>query len=246
MIDLHCHILPNIDDGAKSIDEAIGLVRLAAEQGVSRMVATPHIHLGIFDNNLQSINVAYAVLCDALALTNLDVQVRAAAEVRISPEIMLFIEQQQLPFLGRYQQKDVLLLELPSSHIPPGTDKLISWLLAKNVLPMIAHPERNRELQTHPERITPFVQAGCLLQLTAASLIGDMGPASQQLSEHFLKRKLYSIVASDCHSLNRRPPKLALAHDAISALVDEEYAYRLTTSMPRLISNVLFAQGCDQ
>jgi protein-tyrosine phosphatase len=240
MIDLHCHILPHIDDGAKSIDEAIALVALAAEQGVSRMVATPHIHLGIYDNNLQSINAAYRGLCDALALTNIDIQVRAAAEVRISPEIMLFIEQQQIPFLGYYQQKNVLLLELPSSHIPPGTDKLINWLLAKDVLPMIAHPERNRELQTHPDRIKPFVQSGCLLQLTAASLIGDRGPSAQQLSEYLVRKKLYSIVASDCHSLNRRPPKIALAYDAISTLVDEDYAYLLSNATPYSISSSLF------
>jgi protein-tyrosine phosphatase len=239
MIDLHCHILPNIDDGAKSMDEAIGLVTLAVEQGISRMVATPHIHLGIYDNNLQSINVAYGILCDALALTNLDVQVRVAAEVRISPEIMLFIEQQQLPFLGRYGQKDVLLLELPSSHIPPGTDKLISWLFSNNVLPMIAHPERNRELQTYPERIAPFVQAGCLFQLTAASLLGDLGPAPQRLSEHFIQQRIYSILASDCHSLQRRPPKMAAAQQQI-ALFDEQYAHELTTIMPQEISDALF------
>jgi len=243
MIDLHCHILPNIDDGAKSIDEALGLIALAVEQGVTRMVATPHIHLGVFDNNLQTIHYAYGVLSDALALTDLNIEVCVAAEVRITPEILQFIEQQQLPFLGRHQQKDVLLLELPSSHIPPGTDKLIQWLLAHDVLPMIAHPERNRELQAHPDRIMPFVKAGCLLQLTAASLIGDMGPIPQQLSEYLLKRKLYSIVASDCHSLNRRPPKLALAYDAISQLVDEDYAYSMTTVMPDSISSSLFEQA---
>ncbi|QDE31748.1 MULTISPECIES: tyrosine-protein phosphatase [Shewanella] len=245
MIDLHCHILPNLDDGAKSIDEAIGLVALAVEQGVSRMVATPHIHLGIFNNNLQSINKAYDVLCEALALTSLDVQIRTAAEVRITPEIMLFIEQQQLPFLGRYQQKDVLLLELPSSHIPPGTDKLISWLLERNVLPMIAHPERNRELQSHPERINPFVRSGCLFQLTAASLIGDMGPGPQKLSEFFIKQKLYSIMASDCHSLNRRPPKLMQASNIVTELTSQEYAYALTTLVPDNISNALFAECGD-
>ncbi|MEO3680731.1 CpsB/CapC family capsule biosynthesis tyrosine phosphatase [Shewanella vesiculosa] len=243
MIDLHCHILPNIDDGAKSIDEALGLIALAVEQGVTRMVATPHIHLGFFDNNLQTILSAYGVLSDALALTDLNIEVCVAAEVRITPEILQFIEQQQLPFLGHHQQKDVLLLELPSSHIPPGTDKLIQWLLAHDVLPMIAHPERNRELQAHPDRIMPFVKAGCLLQLTAASLIGDMGPSPQQLSEYLLKRKLYSIVASDCHSLNRRPPKLALAYDAIRQLVDEDYAYSMTTVMPDSISSSLFEQA---
>jgi protein-tyrosine phosphatase len=243
MIDLHCHILPNIDDGAKSIDEALGLIALAVEQGVTRMVATPHIHLGVYDNNLQTIHSAYGVLSDALALTDLNIEVCVAAEVRITPEILQFIEQQQLPFLGRHQQKDVLLLELPSSHIPPGTDKLIQWLLAHDVLTMIAHPERNRELQAHPDRIMPFVKAGCLLQLTAASLIGDMGPSPQQLSEYLLKRKLYSIVASDCHSLNRRPPKLALAYDAIRQLVDDDYAYSMTTAMPDSISSSLFEQA---
>jgi protein-tyrosine phosphatase len=239
MIDLHCHILPNIDDGAKSVDESLGLISLAIEQGVTRMVATPHIHLGIFDNNLLSISAAFAVLSSALAQANLTVEIRTAAEVRIAPEIMPFIEQQQLPFVGRYEQHHVLLLELPSSHIPPGSDKLVSWLLANNVLPMIAHPERNRELQTHPDRIKPFVQAGCLFQLTAAALLGDMGPAPQQLSEHFIQQRIYSILASDCHSLKRRPPKMAAAKQHI-ALFDEHYAHELTTTMPQKISDALF------
>lgn len=243
MIDLHCHILPSIDDGAKSLEEALSLIELAAKQGVSRMVATPHIHLGIFDNNVQTINDAFVKLSAALEPVECNIAVRAAAEVRISPEIMLFIEQKKLPFIGRFEDKDVLLLELPSSHIPPGTDKLISWLLANNVLPMIAHPERNRELQAHPDRITPFIKSGCLLQLTAASLVGDMGPSPQQLSEYYLKQKLYSIVASDCHSLKRRPPKLSLARDTITTLVSDEYAYLLTTETPHIISQSLFEKS---
>ncbi|MDO6619801.1 MULTISPECIES: CpsB/CapC family capsule biosynthesis tyrosine phosphatase [unclassified Shewanella] len=240
MIDLHCHVLANIDDGAKSVDEALSLMALAQEQGVTRMVATPHIHLGIYDNDINSISAAYKALSQALVSSNIAIELRAAAEVRISPEIVLFVEQHKLPFIGHYQQKDVLLLELPSSHIPAGTDRLISWLLSKNVLPMIAHPERNRELQNHPHRIKPFVQAGCLFQLTAASLIGDFGSAPQQLSEQFLKERFYSIIASDCHSLKRRPPKIAQAKQLVSSLVDEEYAFALTTEMPRTISNSLF------
>ena len=241
MIDLHCHILPNIDDGAKSVEEAVSLVHLAVAQGVSRMVATPHIHLGIYDNNRYTIAAAYAVLSNAINIEKVDIEIRTAAEVRITPEIMMFVEQQQLPFIGHYQDKNVLLLELPSSHIPPGTDKLIMWLLDHNVLPMIAHPERNRELQMHPDRIKPFVQAGCLFQLTAASLVGDMGPAAQQLSKYWLKLQVYSIVASDCHSLKHRPPKLMLARQLISELVDDDYATMITSVTPGIISNALFS-----
>ncbi|WP_445776336.1 tyrosine-protein phosphatase [Shewanella sp.] len=239
MIDLHCHILAGIDDGAKSVDEALALIALAEQQGVSRMVATPHIHLGIFDNNLQTINTAYAVLADAVRQSGLSVELYAAAEVRIAPEIPLFIEQQKLPFLGRYNNHDVLLLELPSSHIPAGTDKLVNWLLARNVLPMIAHPERNRELQSHPERINAFVQAGCLLQLTASSLLGDMGASAKYLSEDWIKQRVYSIVASDCHSIKRRPPKMAEAIQLITELTAVDYAEQIGTVTPKLISDAL-------
>jgi protein-tyrosine phosphatase len=240
VFDLHCHILPGIDDGAKSVDEALALITLAEQQGITHMVATPHIHLGIFDNSIATITEAFDSLQQQLALTNIKLQVRAAAEVRICPEIMWFIEHKQLPFLGRYQDMDVLLLELPSSHIPPGTDKLISWLLSKNVMPMIAHPERNRELQAYPERIKLFDQSGCLFQLTAASLLGDMNPAAQLVAEQWVTEKRYTVVASDCHSLLRRPPKLAQAWQRVSELTDIDYANNVTRIMPALISSCLF------
>ncbi|WP_434938283.1 tyrosine-protein phosphatase [Shewanella sp. HL-SH8] len=240
MFDLHCHILPGIDDGAKSIDEALALLELAEQQGITHMVATPHIHLGVFDNNISTITAAFELLQQEYALRGGKVNIRAAAEVRICPEIMFFIERQQLPFIGKFADKDVLLLELPSSHITPGTDKLISWLLSKNVLPMIAHPERNRELQAHPERIELFARLGCLFQLTGASLLGDMSDAAKSLAEKWIIEKRYTIVASDCHSVNRRPPKLAQAWQRVCELTDKQYADDVTRNTPALISACLF------
>lgn len=239
MIDLHCHILPAIDDGAKSIDEALKLIELAAEQGVSRMVATPHIHPGMFDNNISSINASFNLLLSHIP-KNINIQIRTAAEVRICPEIMPLVLAQQLPFIGQYDDKKVLLLELPSSHIPPGTDNLIKWLNNNNITAMIAHPERNREFQSYPERIDAFVRLGCLFQLTASSLLGDMGEKPQVLSELWIKQKLYSIIASDCHSLKRRPPKLDLAFKRTVELVDHDYAHSLLDIMPGKISESLF------
>ncbi|MCL1143243.1 tyrosine-protein phosphatase [Shewanella gaetbuli] len=239
MIDLHCHILPNIDDGAKSIDEALTLIELAQQQGVTRMVATPHIHLGIFDNDLAKITAAYQLLQANLPADN-KVDIRAAAEVRICPEIMMLAEQGKLPFIGQYDNKNVLLLELPSSHILPGTDKLINWLKQQDIICMIAHPERNRELQAHPDRINPFVKQGCLFQLTAASLLGDMGEKPLALSQQWISQQLYSIIASDCHSIKRRPPKLQQAFDITEQRVNSEYAEKLLYSTPKRISDALF------
>ncbi len=240
MIDLHCHILPGIDDGAKSIDESIALLQLAAEQGITHVVATPHIHLGIFDNTLASINAAFELLVNDTRFSQLNLALNTAAEVRICPEIIPFIENSQIPFLGKYQDKDVLLLELPSSHIPPGADKLVRWLVARNIIPMIAHPERNRELQTHPERIQMFQRLGCLFQLTASSLLGDMGNKALQLSEDWIKQRLYTIVASDCHSIKRRPPKLAMARERVIELTNIDYATDLVVNTPKIISDSLF------
>jgi protein-tyrosine phosphatase len=240
VFDLHCHVLPGIDDGAKSMDEALALIALAEQQGITHMVATPHIHLGVFDNNMSTITAAFELLQQEYALSGGKVKIHAAAEVRICPEIMFFIERQQLPFIGEFDDKKVLLLELPNSHIPPGTDKLISWLLANNVLPMIAHPERNRELQAHPERIEMFVRFGCLLQLTAASLLGDMSDAAKAIAEKWIIEKRYTIVASDCHSVLRRPPKLAQAWQRVCDLTDRQYADDVTRITPALISACLF------
>lgn len=239
MIDLHCHILPGIDDGAKSVDEALELINLAYSQGIRRMVATPHIQPGMFNNDVASIQAAYHGLMSHLPADN-GMQIRAAGEVRICPEIMPMAEQQKLPFIGQFDAKDVLLLELPSSHIPPGTDKLVKWLSQHNIIAMIAHPERNRELQSHPERIEPLVKLGCLFQLTASSLLGDMGEKPLGLSEMWIKQQLYSIIASDCHSLKRRPPKLALAYQRTIELVDQQYAVNLVEIQPRAISDCLF------
>lgn len=240
MIDLHCHVLAGIDDGAGTLDESIALVKLAVEQGVSRIVATPHIHFGRFDNSKSVIEKALKQLNEAVAEQGVDIELAAAAEVRLTGELPLLIDKSVIPFLGVYQGNQVLLLELPHSHIPTGTDRLIKWLANRNILPMIAHPERNRELQQHPERIRIFTEHKCLFQLTAASLLNDMSEQAQVLAEHWLQQRLYSIVASDSHSLKRRPPKMTEAFAKVVELTDKDYAQQLFVVTPKIISDALF------
>ncbi|NMH65374.1 tyrosine-protein phosphatase [Shewanella salipaludis] len=240
MIDLHCHILPGLDDGAREMDDAIALVRLAAEQGISRMVATPHIQIGRFDNNLATIQAALSSLNEAIAPLDLGVDIRAGAEFRICPEVMMLAERNELPFIGEYQGAKVLLLELPHSQVPAGSDRLVDWLIRNNILPMIAHPERNRELQAFPDRIRPFVRSGCLFQLTAASLVGDFGDVAMALSERWLGEQLFTVIASDAHSEKRRPPKLAQAFARAKELIGETQALELVQQRPCAISQSLF------
>ncbi|MDX3774067.1 hypothetical protein QE250_08090 [Chromatiaceae bacterium AAb-1] len=243
MFDLHNHILPGIDDGARETSDSLALLQLAHEQGITHVLATPHIHPGRYDNTPQLIRQKLQALQQQLAETALPVKLAAAAEIRICPEILPMAQQQLLPFIGRYQHYNVVLLELPHSHIPAGTDKLISWLLRHNILPMIAHPERNRELQASPQKIVPFISAGCLFQLTAAAITGEMGEKPQLLATTWLDQKLFYIVASDAHSVQRRPPRMAQAYQIVRQSAGEEYAEQLFNLNPGQLSQPVFAEG---
>ncbi len=239
MIDVHCHILPGIDDGAANLAESMALLRLAVADGITHMVATPHINPGYFDNNRQTINHALAELRATVAAEQLDIQLAAAAEVRVTADLMLAVERQQLPFLGSWQGQSVLLLEFPPSHIPPGSDKLIKWLSQKGIVAMIAHPERNREVQANLALLDPLRRLGCLFQLTASSLLGDLGERHQATARQLVQNRLYHVMASDCHNVHRRPPRLTASIEHVSKLADADYANSLVFGNPQALTATL-------
>lgn len=240
MIDLHCHIIPGIDDGAQTIEESTQLVKHAVESGITHMVCTPHIQLGRFDNTKDGIHAAYMQLQQHIQAENIAMQLAFAAEVRICPEIMILAKQQKLPFLGRWDNKDVLLLELPHSHIPAGTEQLIGWLHKNGIVPMIAHPERNREILANPDKFQMLRKQQCLFQLTASSLIGDFGEGPLTLAEQFLQEDWITVIATDTHNLKRRPPKMREAKLATEKLVGKQKAQQLVNDSPWAISQHLF------
>ncbi|WP_348728353.1 CpsB/CapC family capsule biosynthesis tyrosine phosphatase [Rheinheimera texasensis] len=239
MIDLHSHILPNIDDGAADESETLALLRLAAADGIRQMVATPHINPGYFDNNKLTINTALASARALIHQHQIPLQLAAAAEVRLTEQLIPAIEQQQMPFLGLWQSQRVLLLELPHSHVPAGTDKLLKWLGRQQIIAMIAHPERNRDIQTNPALLQSLKNAGCLFQLTASSLLGDLGDRHQQCAEFLVRQRIYQVMATDCHNLQRRPPKLRLARQTLAQLTDDDYAEALVCGHPAQITATL-------
>jgi protein-tyrosine phosphatase len=146
MIDIHTHILANLDDGANDMSESLKMAKQAHLDGISRLVCTPHIHQGYFDNSTNNIRSAYKLFIKKLSENNCPLNIAYSAEVRICPEIIEWLESGQIPLMGQWQGKKVLLLELPHSHIPPGTEHLIKWLIDHDFQPLIAHPERNRDI----------------------------------------------------------------------------------------------------
>lgn len=235
MIDLHCHYLPGIDDGAQTVDEAITLARAAVRAGIHTSVLTPHVHVGRYDNTLASIQRSFAAFRQVLASHGVPLSIRIGGEVRIAAEIMPLIENEQVPFIGQLSGDRIMLLEFPHSHLVVGGEKLIKWLLDRRIRPLIAHPERNKDVMRNVDKIGEYVAMGCLLQVTGGSIIGQFGKTAQSCAYALLDRNWVSVVATDAHNMEHRPPNLNLARDALVAMGGVQYARDLTETFPAKI-----------
>jgi len=217
MIDIHCHFLPGIDDGPDSMDEALALALAAVADGITHSILTPHIHPGRWDNDAAGIHRAVDAYREALRADQVPLEIGFAAEVRLTDLIFSQLEAVKLPFLGEQDGFSLLLLEFPHGHLIPGSDRLVQWLLQRGVRPVLAHPERNKAIMRDPALIEPFVEAGCLLQVTAGSLTGHFGDKAERVALQLLDADQISFVATDAHNLRSRPPVMSEAYALVTA-----------------------------
>ena len=241
MIDLHNHLLPGIDDGAPDLETALHLARIAVQDGITHLVCTPHIHPGRYDNDRTSIHTAHQQFVRGLEQAGIELRVSWAAEVRFGMELMISQAEGNLPFLGRWQDKKVLLLEFPHGEIPFGAERLTGWLLQRNVIPMIAHPERNKGVMSCPRKLKPFLEQGCLLQVTAGAVAGHFGEPARLIAHALLEYGLVTILASDAHNIQHRPPALAEGMQHAARIVGDIQAERLVIDNPWKIAREHFS-----
>ena len=241
MIDIHNHIIPGIDDGAQTSEDALLLLQCAIEDGVTHLVCTPHMHVDRFDNDKETIAPAFAQLQKLVHERNMSIALAMAAEVRVSDEFMIQLKQDKVPFLGSYEQKIVVLLEMPHDRIPVGMGNLLTWLDRQNITAVIAHPERNKGLMAYPSETYELAAKGALFQLTAASVAGHMGEKIQHMAHWFLEQNLAFCVASDAHNMRHRPSAMGAAYRALSQLGGEELAQQLCVLNPGRLTKSLFA-----
>jgi protein-tyrosine phosphatase len=242
MIDLHCHLLPGIDDGPASLEESIELARMATSNGITHAAVTPHVHPGRYENTAVTLADDLATFRSALADHDVSLELCLGGEIRLCPEIVPMMEQDLIPFLGEWQGKKVLLLELPHGQIPPGSENLVEWLLDRDILPMIAHPERNKAVMREVRKVDAFVELGCLFQLTAMSVAGDFGESAWLCSRKLLEMGVVTVIASDAHNAGHRPPELEPGRSAASEIVGEEESWELVLGRPKVITQSRFTE----
>lgn len=231
MIDLHCHILPGLDDGARTMDEALAMARMAAADGIRSIVASAHITPGVYDNPPDRIVAAAEAFGDRLRREGIPIQVIPGADVRMTPEMA----NGDGRALRINRVTPYLLFEFPHDLIPPGSDRLIGALRDRGLVPVITHPERNTELQRRPEKLEPFIQGGCLVQITAMSLTGGFGTRALQVGEGFLKAGWVDVIATDAHDTVNRPPILSRGVRRAEELVGIEAARAMVFETPEKI-----------
>jgi protein-tyrosine phosphatase len=158
-----------------------------------------------------------------------------AGEVRLSPESLDLFMADDVPFLGTVDGYRVVLLEFPHELVPVGSDRFAAKLLHMKIRPLIAHPERNKAILQNPDKIRPFVDMGCWLQLTSGSLVGRFGKEAKKVALDLLEDDLAWVVATDAHNMRSRPPYLAEGRDAVEAVLGAHLAKTMVTDRPARI-----------
>ncbi|MBF0136497.1 MAG: hypothetical protein H7833_18425 [Magnetococcus sp. DMHC-1] len=232
LIDIHCHILPSLDDGPESPRQSLAMAECAVASGTKILVATPHMNPGVHDNAPARIQQATVWFQGYLRQQQIDLDVRWAADVRISPNLLALAENGSLPSLNKTGPRYYFLLEFPHDMIPPGSDKVIRRLLDRNYVPVLTHPERNGSVLANPGKMAPFVEMGCLSQLTAGSLTGEFGPVVRRCARILLEKEWAHVIASDAHDVQRRSPNLQEGVREAIRIVGHSRALAMVTSVP--------------
>lgn len=231
-VDIHCHLLPGLDDGPSVLDEALDMAEMAVADGIGTIIATPH-QLGNFAKNAgTTIRLAADKFQQLLDQRRVPLRVLPGADVRIEPDLVRKIRSGEVLTLG--DRRRHVLLELPHDVYVP-LDRLLSELKAAGVIGVLSHPERNRGLLNQPAVLRPLVERGCLLQVTAASLIGSFGSVVQTFSESLIAQGLVHFVSTDAHGTNVRPPMLRAAFQRVIELSGRETAVDLCCRHPAAV-----------
>lgn len=212
MIDIHSHILPGVDDGANSLEESIEMAKLAVQEGITQIVASPHHFTSRFYNPKEKILSKVNHLNQALQKENIPLEVLLGQEVRIIGDLISEYEKNQIATING----DIyLLIEFPANHVPGYAEQLFFEIQMAGLIPIIVHPERNSQFVEQPDKLYNLIEKGALSQVTAASISGYFGKKIQKFTIQLIEANLTHVVASDAHNTTSRSFKMVEAFEVI-------------------------------
>jgi protein-tyrosine phosphatase len=229
MIDIHCHVLPDVDDGARSWDIAIQMCAMAADDGIEHIVATPHA------------NSEYAYDREYLQSVLDELQRRIGSRIALSLGCDFHFSYENIQEALRNPRRftiadtNYLLVEFSNFSIPPTTGENLLALIHEGLTPILTHPERNPILQQTPQTVLDWVSLGCLAQVTGSALTGRWGRRARAVAEWLLENDAVHVLATDAHGTEDRTPVLSFGRNAAAEILGIEKATALVDDNPRAI-----------
>ena len=226
MIDLHCHILPGVDDGPATLEEALAMARVAVADGLRTVAATPHLQPADFAHH-PWIAAGVAALREALQAASLPLQIIPGAEIACAPELL-----DHFPTLPHLGASPWILLEPPLLGLPNYLEEVVFAMQLAGIKVILAHPERSQLMGIMPEIIQRLAERGCVLQINVASLLGRHGWATRKTARKLLQEYPNCILATDAHDAVRRPPQLTPALRPLRRFGGDPRFHELTEERP--------------
>ena len=234
MIDLHCHILPDLDDGAQSLKEAVEMARIAENEGIEKIVATPHLFRDNFvHEDLSIIKERHRKLSKALKAENIHVEILSGAEVHISHNLIEEIRKNRSYLV--LNKSSYMAVEFPSDHVFSGVKELFFELMSEGIIPIIAHPERNSVFARNSGFLYELIQKGALAQANSGSFSGVYGREVEEAVFCFLELNLIHFIGSDGHNKRSLAPRLSEAVKRAEITLGKERSRALVLDNPRAV-----------
>ncbi|WP_044747181.1 tyrosine-protein phosphatase [Bacillus alveayuensis] len=234
MIDLHCHILPELDDGAKHLTESLEMARKAVEEGITAIVATPHHKHERYENERDIVENRVKKLKLAIQKEGIPLNIAPGQEVRIYGDLLQDYKCEKVIGLNN---SSYILIEFPSNHVPRYAEQLLYDIEMKGLTPIIAHPERNTEIVQHPDLLYKLVKKGAIAQITAGSLVGRFGKKIQKFSLDIIEARLVHVIASDAHNVKNRSFHMQEAFNMVGKEFGSEAVYYFRENAEYIFQN---------
>lgn len=230
-VDIHCHVLPGVDDGATDIDMSLAMLRNAVDEGLRQVIVTPHYQAGDETERLRRHERTFADLVSAVTAEGLPIDLRLGVEMGFR----FGLEHVAADPAARLAGGSYVLVDLPPGPLSPGLEQAFFGLRTAGWRPILAHPERHRELARHPERIQRLQEQDLLLQVNAGSLIGQFGRRAMAAATWLVEGGWADFVASDGHDLRKRRMSIHAAADRLHDLVGKERTRQLICDNPACV-----------
>jgi len=239
MIDTHNHLLPGVDDGPRDLEESLRMCRIAAEDGIRSVAATPHCFDGRFLTSPETVKRLVAQMNEEMVSSGIPLTIVPGMEVRIVPELPELLAEGKVLTIndGRY-----VLLEFHPSQVPAGFANLVRRLVGNGYGVILAHPEKNSDIQGFPEYLfrllNEFDPWQILVQIAAESILGRGGFSAKRTAKILLEHNLVHLIASDAHSSTGRPPRLSVAVELVGRIVGMDRARQIVGTVPRAVIGI--------